>query len=799
MSYHLDPRRALLVAAIFLPFTAVLAHTPNASPYRVLVNTDLNGAVTDSANGQPLQSVDISIVKSTGGLVATTVTNAFGRFTLHNIAPGSYVVRAKILGFRPITRAVTVPATGSTAPISLSMAPIGLKLDAMEIVATVPISVDTRTGDQVFKQNDFHGAPTNTTSQILQQSIAGAVRAPTGEVHIRGQHAEYTYYVDGVPVPPGISGSMNELFDPSVVNQINFQTGGWDAEYGGRNAAVVNVTTKVPTGGFHGSLSTYAGAFDRSSTAGPTGFNGQSFSASGNNGPWGLFVSGGRQTSDMRLDPVVMNAANSKVLNFHNSGTDYFAFGKLQYTPSARDLFNLEINASQTKLAIPFDSTGGAFQNDHQRDQNSFVNLGWRHQFGDLKGDGAGRSDLFAGLFARSASLHYNPDPNDEAQFVFYPNTKDTFNLAENRNANVVGLKLDYATHPSHGLEVKFGTLSSVTSGHEDFSTFNAGGVLGPQSNSNLSGHDIGAYGQTTYAPAEWFELRTGIRYDSHNAPFVGTQSQFSPRLRLSFFPSTATTAYAYYGRQFMPTSIEDLRAITSAAQNGEVDKGTVPERDDFFEAGLIQRLPQFGVIAKLAAYHKRSSPGIDDNTVPGSSIVTDVNIEQVRISGLETVLEFRPSGPLTGYLNAAINHAYGVGTITGGFFPDAPPSHSFFDLDHDQRLSVVGSVTYAPGRFFLSGTGIYGSGLTNGVDPADCGCRVGRGLFDFNSGTHVDPSAIFNVSGGYTIVAGRTVLQPEVYVENAFNKQYLLKGAFFSGASVGRPRSVQVRVKATF
>jgi len=68
----------------------------------------------------------------------------------------------------------------------------------------------------------------------LQQSIAGAVRAPTGEVHIRGQHAEYTYYVDGVPVTAGISGSLNELFDPQVVNQIDFQTGGWTPSMGTR-------------------------------------------------------------------------------------------------------------------------------------------------------------------------------------------------------------------------------------------------------------------------------------------------------------------------------------------------------------------------------------------------------------------------------------------------------------------------------------------------------------------------------------------------------------------------------------
>ena len=98
-----------------------------------------------------------------------------------------------------------------------------------------------------------------------------------------------------------------------------------------------------------------------------------------------------------------------------------------------------------------------------------------------------------------------------------------------------------------------------------------------------------------------------------------------------------------------------------------------------------------------------------------------------------------------------------------------------------------------------MSATGIYGSGLTNGVDAADCGCSVGRGLFDFNDGIHVDPNTVFNLGAGYTFVVGRTVLQPELYVENAFNKQYFLKGAFFSGASIGRPRSVQVRLKATF
>jgi len=95
----------------------------------------------------------------------------------------------------------------------------------------------------------------------------------------------------------------------------------------------------------------------------------------------------------------------------------------------------------------------------------------------------------------------------------------------------------------------------------------------------------------------------------------------------------------------------------------------------------------------------------------------------------------------------------------------------------------------------YFSATGTYGSGLTNGVGPADCNCSYGTGLFDFNRGIKVDPSTIFNLSAGYSLIAGTSVLRPEIYVDNIFNKKYLLKGAFFSGASAGRPRSIQLRL----
>jgi outer membrane receptor for ferrienterochelin and colicin len=750
---------------------------PNQSLSAASLGDDVSGTVSDSAGGKPLPGGEVRLLQG-ATVVAVTTTDPFGRFVFHNLAPGQYTVSVRYLGFRPATRDVTVDAAVEAPPLVLRLAPAPINLEAISVTAAVPLAVDTRTGDQIFKQNDYHGAPTNTTSQILQQSIVGAARAPTGEVHIRGQHAEYTYYVDGIPVPAGISGSLNELFDPNVVNQIDFQTGSWDAEYGNKNAAIVNVTTRIPTGGLHVDASSYGGSYSTS---------GEALSASTNAGKLGFFLSGSRQATDMRREPVVADTLTEAVENFHNHGEDLFAFGKVQYVPTDRDVINLDLNRSRTRFQVPFDSTQGVID-DNQQDINGFVNLGWRHRYGESEMDRTG--ELFVGGFFRDGSLHYTPGKNDQPSFIFYPDTTTPYNVQENRSFRTFGVKLDYTLQLHHGLEFKAGTLLSATSGTEAFTTVDSAGNPGPASNSSLKGSDVGVYLQTAISPSDRWELRLGARFDNHNAPFAGNQHQVSPRIKLSFFPTPATTLWAYYGRLFLPTNVEDLRAITSVAQGGVAAAPTLPERDDFVEVGLVHRFPA-GVVTKLSAYHKSSSPGIDDNTVPGSAITTSVNIDQVRITGIEGVIEIRPPGPVSGYVNVGLNHAYGFGAITGGFFPTQPPSGAF-DLDHDQRLSSVASVLYSSNGFFVGATGIYGSGLTNGNSPDS---TYGTGLLDFNRSIKVTPSFILNLSAGYAIAVGSALIRPQLYVDNLFNHKYLLKGAFFSGASFGRPRTVELRL----
>ncbi len=416
-----------LAAAI--PATA-LALTPTRTP-NAGINADLAGRVTDSTYGKPLAGAEILVTRG-ATVIARVTADQFGSWRVHDLAPGAYLVEARLIGFRPQSRPVTIGAAPADVTMDLKLVPAVVQLNELGVTAS-PVALNTRTGDQVFKESDYQGAPTQTTSQILQQSIAGAARAPTGEVHIDGQHAEYTYYIDGLPVPPGISGSLNELFDPSVVNTINFQTGGWDAEFGKRNAAIINVQTKVPAGAFHLSASGYAGNYASS---------GETVTMSANSGKFGVFVAGTRQTTDLRREPVVADTSAAGqitgIRNYANDGQDLFAFGKLQYVATDHDLINFDINLSRSRFATPFDSSLGVID-DRQQDINHFVNLSWQHR--DVAGRHAG-SEAFAGIYYRHGGLDYVPGASDDPTFSFQPDTT-LYNISESRSFNIIGVKAD--------------------------------------------------------------------------------------------------------------------------------------------------------------------------------------------------------------------------------------------------------------------------------------------------------------------------------------------------------------------
>ncbi len=783
-----------LCAALII-FTIAAASLINAKPYfkggAGRSNTvNFRVTVIDSTENLPLEFVTV-ILKKADQIINVKSTDQLGVAAFVDVEEGRYILTTSYVGYKGYSAPVTINRRNNNFKILLQQSAISLS----EIVITGKKStnkisnfLDIKTGVRTVELQDFHPAPAARMTTVIQENLPGAVRAPTGEVHIRGQHGEYSYYIDGIPIPLGVFGGLNEVVDPSVINSITFYDGGFPAEFGGQIAAIIDIKTHVPPGGFHLNLSSFAGSYLTSNNGGlgngvgtfkSLNSDGQSISFSNRSGRLGYFFTGTRDETDRRIDtptPVV----------FNDHGFDYFLYGKADYFLSDNDYLTTNLNYSETNTEIPFDPVDG-INFDTQDSYNAFQTLSYYHTFSN---ETDRSSNLFAGLFIREGGLKFGTSPFDQTLLYIGSDTADGYRVNQNRNFVSYGARIKYSRDLSHQFGYAAGLDFSTTNGAEKFDFLNVNNN-GPVNNANFTGSDFGLFVETNIHPFEWTRIEAGLRYDQHIAPVINLQTQLEPRLKISFFPDDFTTLYLSYDRLFIPTNIEGLSSVALAV--GDSAHATFPEKDNLYVAGIIHNFLN-GLTGKLDYFHKDSSPGLDDETLGSSTIRVDVNINRIYVSGIELSLNYSdPQTPFSGYINASIIHAYGTGPVSGGFLP-ADNSTTPFDLDHDQRLSSVIGLNYQPSNWFVNLVAIYGSGLTNNP-PAYYAFKTG--LFDFNTGAHTAPSWIFNLSGGYTFtLGGGSTIEPSLTVTNLLDHEHLIKGAFFSGASFEERRNVVFKIE---
>jgi len=782
----------LAVIIIFLfSFTqlSIAAIKNNAPKKSIKINFKVT--VLDSTQSTPLELVTL-ILKKNDKIVNIKETDHFGNAVFTDTDPGTYFLTSQYIGYKTYSTPITVNLSNTSMKILLQESAIGLQAIVITGKKETQVSnfTDIKTGAKTFELESFHPSPEARMSTVIQENLTGAVRASTGEVHIRGQHGEYSYLIDGIPIPLGVFGGLNEVVDPSVIKTITFYDGGFPAEYGGQSAAIIDIKNQVPPSGFKMNVSSYAGSYLTSNngnlgskvgTLKALNDNGQSISFSDHAGNLGYFFSGSRQETDHRIDQPV-----PKLFNDH--GFDYFVYGKMDYFLDDNDYLTTNLNYSLTQTQIPFDPAE-SINYDSQGSYNAFQTLSYYHT---ISNEHDKQSDLFAGFYFREGGLKFNTSPFDQSVLYLNNDTATGYTVNQNRNFVTYGTRIKFSKQISHHFGYGIGMELSATNGNDNFK-FNDFSGNGPETSSKFAGSDFSLFAESNIHPFEWTMIQAGIRYDHHIAPIINLQTQFDPRLKISFFPDDFTTLYLSYDRLFIPTNIEGLSAIATTV--GYNSLPTYPEKDNLYEAGILHNFLN-GFNIKLDYFHKDSSPGLDDETLGSSTIRVNVNINQVKVSGIELGLNYGdPSSPFSGYINASIIHAYGIGPVSGGFLP-ADYSTVPFDLDHDQRLSTVIGLNYQPQNWFLNLVGIFGSGLANGVNNY----TYKTGLFDFNTSAHTSPSWIFNLSGGYTFNFGYgSSFEPSIAITNLLDHEHLIKGAFFSGASFEERRKVVFKIDYNF
>ena len=180
---------------------------------------------------------------------------------------------------------------------------IGKKLDVARdnIIPNLGATAHSFTEEQIEAVSQGDNAPFSQV--ILRAPGVAQDNAASGQLHIRGEHANVQYRINDVLLPEGISGFGLEL-DPRFVDSMQLITGSLPASYGFRTAGVVDIHTKsgIENGG---ETEIYGGSYD---TIRPSAEYG------GTQGKWNFFGDGSYDHNGLGIE----NPTSS-----HNAIHDY--------------------------------------------------------------------------------------------------------------------------------------------------------------------------------------------------------------------------------------------------------------------------------------------------------------------------------------------------------------------------------------------------------------------------------------------------------------------------------------------
>src|SRR5436305_11025617 len=83
--------------------------------------------------------------------------------------------------------------------------------------------------------------------------------AASGELHVRNEHANIQYRINGIMLPDGV-GAFGQFLDTGIIGNLSLLTGALPAQYGLRTAGVLDIETKADAFNNSGSVSVYGGS-----------------------------------------------------------------------------------------------------------------------------------------------------------------------------------------------------------------------------------------------------------------------------------------------------------------------------------------------------------------------------------------------------------------------------------------------------------------------------------------------------------------------------------------------------------
>jgi outer membrane receptor protein involved in Fe transport len=642
----------------------------------------------------------------------------------------------------------TVPAAGvagsgsSTNVTDLGNITVVGQLDQArnQILPDLGASAYTISKDQIAALSQGGNAP---MSQVILRA-PGVVQdnEASGNLHVRGEHANLQYRINGVLLPEGLSGFGLEL-SPHFIESMQLVTGSLPAQYGFRTAGVIDIQTK--SGAFEdgGDVQMYGGSYD---TINP------SFEYGGSVSNLSYFVDGSYNNNNLGIENPT-----SAATALHDNTQQYKTFSYFSYVLDDTSRVNVMLSASYSSFEIPntpgqpvgtapggdaWNTTGGpaAFNssalNENQVEQNYYGVITYQKAAGNL--------NYQVSALGRSSGVQFTPDangnPDTSGDLYFNGVASDV-----NKNLYSGGLQLDASSEINDKHTLRAGLMGLYESMSQNTTTtvFDLDGAGNPVgsaypigANSFNYGVFLGAYLQDEWKITDELTANYGARFDAFNSSF-DHENQFSPRANLIYQLTDSTTLHAGYARYFTPPPVENTSAATVNQFNGTSNGSAITngisstrcERADYYDAGIIQKItPKLQV--GLDGYYKYAKQQLDDGLFGQTLILQPFNYSRGEIYGAEFTASFTDGGWST-YVNWAYSVAKGENWSSSQYLFD-PTDASYVKkhwiyLDHDQEFTGSFGTSYlwkqssrSSMRVYMDA--LYGSGLRTDETTPDGG-----------------------------------------------------------------------------
>ena len=209
-------------------------------------NGSVYGFVTDSSNGEALIGANVFITNLALGMA----TDINGYYVLQGIPSGSYEVSVSYVGYKILKQKVNIPDGDA------------IKLDLILREEVVSFSEVEVTAEKIKRKNNIQPSTVNLSPRMLRsapalaepdlfrtiQALPGVLTTSefsTGLVIRGGNTDQNLILLDGVTVyNPSHLGGIFSNFIVDGVKEAELIKGAYNAEYGGRLSAVLNIISR---------------------------------------------------------------------------------------------------------------------------------------------------------------------------------------------------------------------------------------------------------------------------------------------------------------------------------------------------------------------------------------------------------------------------------------------------------------------------------------------------------------------------------------------------------------------------